>query len=99
MEILKKYPKAAKQFEKMYETRRNEILMEMLETDYEYKKLCKERTDSSMELKAAIVGSDIDILFEKYSDTAYAQDAYELDAIYKKAIEDAMSVMEKNGIS
>lgn len=98
MEILNKYPELAEQFEEMYQTQRNKILTEMLEMDDEYKMLCKERMNSSMELKAVIVGSDIDVLFEKYSDAAFAQDVYELDALYKKGIEDALIVLERNGI-
>ena len=98
MKILNKYPELAKQFEEMYKTRRNEILNEMLETDDKYKKLCRELADSSMKLKGAIVGSNIDELFEIYSDMAYARDAYELDIIYKRGIEDSLTVLVKNGL-
>ena len=82
----------------MYETRRNEILTNLLETDDEYKKLCRELTDNSMELKRAIAGSGTDVLFEQYADSAYARDAYELDTLYRQGVEDTISVLEQNGI-
>ncbi|MDR0920337.1 MAG: hypothetical protein LBM93_14020 [Oscillospiraceae bacterium] len=98
MEILKKYPQLSKQFDTMYQTRRNEILAKMLENDDEYKKLCQERTNNSMKLKEAIVGSEIDVLFEKYSNSAYAQDIYELDFLYKQAVKDTIDILEENDI-
>ena len=98
MKILEKYPKLVKQFEIMYVTRRNEILNEMLNNDDAYKEFCKKRKDSSILLKNAIFGTEIDELFEKYSDAAFSQDTYELDAIYKKAVDDTLSLLTENGI-
>ncbi|MDR1674145.1 MAG: hypothetical protein LBR54_01685 [Oscillospiraceae bacterium] len=98
MKIFKKHPALEKQFEKMYQTRRDEILNEMLSNDEEYKRLNNKRTDASMDLKRRIAGTETDILFEKYSDAAFAHDAYELDALYKKGVEDALNVLEENDL-
>ena len=97
MESFNKYPKLANQFEKMCQTRRNEILTVMLETDDKYKKLCSERRERSVSLKEAVVNTEADVLFNQYSDAIYAQDVYELDSIYRHAVNDTLTVLEENG--
>lgn len=95
MDIFEKYPEVKKQFEKLLQTRRNEILDHILETDEEYKKLVRERMQASMSLKnIMLVDSEANILFEKYSDTIYAQEIYELEVIYKQAFIDAIIVCQ-----
>ena len=98
MEILEKHLDLKRQLEFLHEDRRNEILSDMLENDDEYKNLCRSRKNSSIALKNAIFDTDIDRLFEEYSDAAYEQDAYELDSIYKKAVNDTLSLLSKNGL-
>ena len=98
MEIFDKYPELAKKFEMLCLTRRNEILESMLETDSEFKKLCGERADSSMALKNAFGDVKLNVLYEKYSDSVYAQEVYELDAMYKQAFCDALFAIREQGL-
>lgn len=59
------------------------ILNQMLDTDPEYKRLVKTRSDASMALRKALdhVNGGAE-LFESYSDAIYAQEIYELNATY-----------------
>lgn len=98
MDIFEKHPELKIQFEKLFQTRRNEILTLMLETDNEYKKLIHKRAEASMMMKNVIIGTETNIVFEKYSDTIYAQEIYELDAIYKQAFLDAIIVLQNQGL-
>lgn len=96
MEIFNRYPSLAKQLEVLCQTRRNDILSIMLQTDSAYKKLCQDRSDVSMKLKNALISSEADTLFEKYSDILYAQEVYELDAMYRQAFCDILNVFKEN---
>lgn len=98
MEIFERYPDLAKQLEILCQTRRNEILSIMLQTDSVYKKLCQDRADISMTLKNTLIDSKADTLFEKYSDVVYAQEIYELDSIYRQAIYDILKVLDNNDL-
>ena len=93
METLDKYPEIAKLLEDLCSTRRDEIIAQMIETDSVYKKLCRERAEASSALKNAL-DVDEDELFEKYSDTIYAQEIYEIDAIYRQAFCDAVNILK-----
>ena len=95
MDILEKHPELKKQLDKLLQTRRSEILNDMPETDSDYKKLVQERTQASMALKNMLISFESDKLFEEYSDTIYAQEIYELDAIYKQAFIDAVNVCQE----
>jgi len=94
MDIFDKYPEVKKRFEVQCQTRRNEILTHMLETDNGYKELCRERSNASMTLKNSLIGQEANVLFEKYSDAVYAQEVYELGAIYKQAFMDALIILQ-----
>jgi len=98
MDILKKHPNIAKQFDEMYKNRLNEILAEMLENDEKYKVLCEKRKKASIALKQAVKATETDKLFEYYSDASLAHDSYELDAVYRKGVEDAVSIFSQNGV-
>ena len=93
MDIQNISPKLKNELEKLLLTRRNEILTQMLSTDSAYKALFDRRTQESMALKNMFVDSDIDILFERYSDAIYAQEIYELDAAYKQGFIDAVEII------
>ena len=95
---LNKHPEIAARFETLRSTRRDEILSEMVETDKEYNKLRQNRADASMALKAALEGEGQHALLEAYSDAVYAQEVYELDAVYKQALRDAINVFEEHGL-
>ena len=95
MEILGENQEFTKHFDILCQTRRDEILSHMLENDKEYEKLCKERADISMELKALLSDAKTHDLFEKYSDAVYAQEIYELDAIYRQGLQDTIYFNKK----
>ena len=98
MDILDKYPELKDKLEKLLHTKRNDILNNMLETDNEYKTLCDERVRTSTELKNMLVGFETDILFEEYSDAIYAQEVYELEAVYKQGFIDAIDNLHKQNL-
>jgi len=98
MEINDKYSKLEEQLEMLCQIRRYEILENMLKTDDVYKKLCKERTEASVKLKNKLIDPEISELFENYSDAIFAQECYEIDSIYKKAISDALDIMKNQGL-
>ena len=75
-------------------TRRDEILAQMIKTDGKYDKLRKKRAETSMALKKAISSAGADALFESYSDAVYAQEFYELDAIYRQALRDVSEALD-----
>jgi hypothetical protein len=95
MEILSKNPELANHFNMLCQTRRDEILSQMMENDEQYEKLCKKRADISMELKMLLSDAETDALFEKYSDAVYEQEIYELDAIYRQGLHDALDYLQK----
>ena len=95
MEALGDNPELAKCFKMLCQTRRNEILSQLLENDKAYQKLCRERADISMELKALLPDENSNALFERYSDAICAQEIYELDAIYKQGLHDALDSLQK----
>ena len=95
MDILIKYPEIKAELEKSLQTKRDEILSAMLKSDCDYKKLVDERTAASMALKNSLVGlAEADILFEKYSDTIYKQEIYELNAVYRHGFTDAVTALQ-----
>lgn len=98
MNILNRYPELAKQFETLCKIRRNEILSYMIETDAVYENLCHKRADTSMALRDADDGSDADSLLEAYSDAVYAQEVYELDALYRQGFLDALTTLYEQGL-
>jgi len=98
MNIFNNRPDLKNIFDVLHETRRDEILADMLITDDVYTTLCDGRTEASMLLKNAIAGTPADDLFEKYSDTIYRQEIYELDSVYKQAFFDAVIVLEQRGL-
>jgi len=98
MGISDKYPKISAWFDEIKLTRRNEILTSMLGNDEEYKRLCNERADASMALRQSLETPALELLFEKYSDTIYAQEVYELDALYKQGFNDAVGILDENGL-
>jgi hypothetical protein len=98
MVALNKYLKLLKP-EKLSESRVNEILAYLLETDAGYQKLTEKRAQSSMMLKNTIAGSkEADILFEEYSDAVYAQESYELEIVYKQGFIDAVADLYDKGL-
>jgi len=99
MDILVKYPGLKSKLEKLSQTRRDEILNSMLETDSGYKKLTENRVHASMALKNTVAGSkESDMSFEAYSDAVYAQEIYELDAVYMQGFLDAVIYLYDNGL-
>jgi hypothetical protein len=99
MDTLDRYPGLKEKIEILCRTRRDEILAHMVEADSEYDRLNRERADASMALKNAIDGTDADALFETYSDAVYAQEVYELDAVYKQAtIVDTLETLKTQGL-
>ncbi len=48
-----------------------------------------------MALKEALCGEDA--LFEAYSDAIYAQETFELDAVYRQAIHDVVNMLSMHG--
>lgn len=93
--IFEKYPELKDRVELLSQTRRNEILTEMLGADTEYNELCRERADTSMALYNALTAFKLDSLFDKYSDAIFAQECYELDAVYRQAVIDIIEVMQE----
>ena len=94
MDILLKYPEIKAELDKSLRTKRDEILSEMLKSDCDYKRLVDERTAASIALKNSLAGlAEANILFEKYSDTIYKQEIYELNAVYRHGITDAVTAL------
>jgi hypothetical protein len=97
MKYLEKHPNLREQFDSLGENRRNEILSQLLESDSEYVKLRDERANASSVLRESLSETQAE-LFEKYSDSLYAQDVYELDAVYRQAIYDTLRILSENGL-
>jgi len=97
IEILEKYPILKNQFESLYENRRNEILNQMMESDSEYIKLSSERANASKALRAVLDDKTAE-LFEKYSDSLHVHEIHEIDAVYKQAVCDALTILQRNGL-
>ena len=99
MNIFDKYPKVKSKFDKLAQTRQDEILSNMLASDDDYIKFVNKRADASMTLKNAISGlKEASILFEQYSDAIYAQETYELAEIYRLSFIDAIIVFQENDL-
>ena len=62
----------------------------MVKADAEYEALRRARATASMVLKKVLENSETDALFEAYSDAVYAQEGYELNAVYRQAMYDAL---------
>ena len=67
---------------------RDDHLGSLLEKNEEYKVLVKGRAEASQALRDVLSGKDAIDLFESYSDAVYAQEIFELEAIYEKGIKD-----------
>ena len=98
MEILNNHPEIIKQLETLYKTRSGEILSQMLNNDNDYQRLCNEREEASTALKKAVNETEADALFEKYSDTIYAQEIHEHDCIYRQATHDTVNLLSERGL-
>jgi hypothetical protein len=98
MDILDRYPELKEKFETLCQTRRDEILACLVDSDSEYDNLSQKRVDASMALKTAISELEADKLFEVYTDTVYDQEIYEIDAVYKQAWIDALEAMKEKGL-
>ena len=96
MDILLKYPEMAAEFTQLCQTRRNEILQAMVDTDEDYSRIRRLRTDTSMALRNRLE-DDCDLL-ENYSDAVYMQESYELDAVYRQGFLDALDTLAKRGL-
>lgn len=99
MSFLEKYPALIKRIDALCQTRRHEILSHMTETDIAYESLFDARATASMELKSAVVDTAADRLFEQYADAVYAQEVYELYAIYRQGIFDILDVLHDYGFA
>lgn len=97
MDFLEKYPDIKKRLDTLYKNRRNEILSQMLKIDDKYIKLNSKRTNASMALRETLDDTGVE-LFEKYSDSIYAQEVYELDFLYKQAISDTLNLLTESGL-
>jgi hypothetical protein len=95
LEILHRYPGLQSTFDRLCQTRRDEILAHLTASDSQYDSLRRNRADASMALLGAL--SD-DALLEAYSDAVYAQESYELDAVYRLALYDALDALNHRGI-
>lgn len=96
MEILNNHAELSKQFEELCQTRRDEILADMVNTDNDYDTLRRKRADASMILRDTL-GEDFELL-ELYSESIYAQECYELDTIYRQGFLDALDVLHSQGL-
>jgi hypothetical protein len=96
MDILSRYPEMVAAFTQLCETRRDEILQAMTDTDDEYDRISRLRTDASMELRDRL-GEDCSLL-EKYTDAVYMQETYELDAVYRQGFLDALDALTERGL-
>ena len=97
MKGLEKYPDLKKRLETLCEDRRNGILTQILESDDEYAKLSTARAEASMALRN-VLDNEKAVLFERYSDSVYAQEVYELDALYRQVIQDTLEIMKDCGL-
>ena len=99
MDILNRYPELKNKLEQLLQTRRDKILDYLLETDEKYRELTKKRIQSSMALKNIVAGlKEPDKVFEEYSDAVFAQEIYELEAVYKQGFIDAVVDLYDNGL-
>jgi len=80
------------EFEKLCVTRREEIINNLLKSDTTYQKLTHKRAITSQAVMDALNNQGMLILFEAYSDAIYAQEVYELEAVYKEAFHDASKI-------
>lgn len=93
MDIFEKHPDLEMEFNRLCQTRRNELLQEMVETDGKYDVLRRTRTDASMRLRDAL--ADNHSLLEEYANAVFAQEGYELDALYRQGFLDALQVLKE----
>jgi len=98
MDIFEKYPQLKEVLEMLCQTRRDEILADMVRVDMDYMKLCKDRADTSIALQKSLDGINKGALLEAYSDAVYAQEVYELDTIYRQALYDMLCVLQNEGL-
>jgi hypothetical protein len=94
-EILKKYPAIKTSFEDLCDTRREEIINELLMSDTDYQLLTQRRADTSEAVLRILSEQGATDPFESYSDAVYAEEVYELDVIYREAFFDAVETMER----
>ena len=97
-EILKKYPAVKGVFKKMCATRRDEITNMMLESDAKYQGLTHCRAEASRALLDVLTRHSEADKLEAYSDAIYAEEVYELNAVYREAFLDAIEAMEMVGM-
>ncbi|MCL2202595.1 MAG: hypothetical protein FWB88_01455 [Defluviitaleaceae bacterium] len=93
--ILGKYPDVNAAFEKICNTRREEIINTLLASDADYQALTKHRAETSQVVLEFLRNHDMTHCFEAYSDAVFEEELYELDAIYKEAFLDAVELMEQ----
>jgi hypothetical protein len=74
-----------RELEHFSQSGRDELLKEKKKKDEKYKTLTKERADAGMALRGVLDGEGIG-LFEAYTDAVYAQEVYELEAVYVKGL-------------
>lgn len=99
MEVFKKFPGLENRLETLCQTRCDDILENMLVNDVEYKRLCEERSETSMALKKAVSRTEANDLFEKYADAVCEQETYEQEALYRQAINDVLDIIKDLGLS
>jgi len=90
---LEKYPEIKELLESMKHTRCNEILCFLKSNDNIYASLLKKRTAQSIRFSENL--TNLTREFEKYMDLVYEQEILELNAIYKFAFLDAISILEE----
>lgn len=84
--------------ESLCQTRPGEILSRIVKSDAVYEALRRARASASMALKKVLESPETDALFEAYSDAVYAQEGYELNAVYKHGMYDALDMLKNQGI-
>ncbi len=98
MENLERHPHVGQLLKSYCENRSEQILNCMSETDDEYKRLVKNRTDASMALKGATAGTGADALLERYTAAVYEQEIYEQNFMYRQAVNDTLDVLHDSGL-
>ena len=98
MKSLEKHPDVKNRLDLLCESRCDEILTQMLENDSEYNRLFDKRSDASMALKNAIIGTEADELLEEYTDAVIEQEVYEQNTLYRQAVNDVLAVLRDCGL-
>lgn len=98
MEYFRSHPELEKEMETLCQTRRDEILSQMVESDSEYNELCRKRADASMALNNVLIENKKEYLLEQYSNAIFAQEVYELEAFYKQALIDTVNTLHELGL-